>query len=549
MPAFVSPIISPNISIGSENSGWQGSIDISALGAGELKVGVSIQLTIQGSWSEALTSGGLEINNNLFKLPLQIASSTTPAPLEFPENRPYQAEVRIISLQGDKATFKLVSIEGKRPEDFVKVNELPRGLPQDEIVKPHASATLAGSDIKSEVEIYNFGLKKLNPQFLKTLPSQTAEIIKASLQKGEISVGFKRVLPSSILPAGAEFAQQEILSSHDKVLNLLSDAFKSFGAGKISQALETIKQAQGQSLFALTQNYKNTTVTGFKTALGEFVSPSNLKLSDNVPVELIIKSIQIPAEDVKNIIEHLRSETNPLQLLEDLGQQNSHEASPLQTRKIENLLPELKIRNTAPDIYETILQKIPTAGKTLMSNIVNYMKAIKYHDVHFWLGSEIVEKLAQSGVDGQEALQQLSSACSNAIRETTFWKIIEIPFYTGENIEKIRLSIKKSTDEEQKEAKAHSRPQGTRFLVDTVFSMLGKIQFDGYSHAKEKRFDLIIRTEKTISKDICSEIMRIFKTSLHDLSYYGTINVNVKENFIKIGEDKPEEKLGSGILI
>lgn len=86
-------------------------------------------------------------------------------------------------------------------------------------------------------------------------------------------------------------------------------------------------------------------------------------------------------------------------------------------------------------------------------------------------------------------------------------------------------------------------------MVDTSFSRLGEFQFDGFSVAKERRFDLIIRTSRSVGDDLCANIMRIFKTALNEVGYAGSINVNVKENFIKICEDERSETLKDGIYI
>ena len=87
-------------------------------------------------------------------------------------------------------------------------------------------------------------------------------------------------------------------------------------------------------------------------------------------------------------------------------------------------------------------------------------------------------------------------------------------------------------------------------MVDTSFSQLGAFQFDGFSFVKDRQFDLIIRTSQAIDEDLKSNIFGIFKTTLHNLNYTGTIKINVKENFIKICEDEnKEETLKQGLYV
>ena len=79
---------------------------------------------------------------------------------------------------------------------------------------------------------------------------------------------------------------------------------------------------------------------------------------------------------------------------------------------------------------------------------------------------------------------------------------------------------------------------------------MGGFQFDGFSLPAEKRFDLIIRTEKEIDNDFCAQIMQLFRTSLSAVDYAGNIRINIKEKFIKLCEDEPEKTiLQDGIFI
>ena len=73
--------------------------------------------------------------------------------------------------------------------------------------------------------------------------------------------------------------------------------------------------------------------------------------------------------------------------------------------------------------------------------------------------------------------------------------------------------------------------------METEFSKLGKFQFDGFSKAKSRSFDLIIRTSVKISDDFCSNIINLFKKSLYDLNYSGTIKINMVENFINFNDE------------
>ena len=84
-------------------------------------------------------------------------------------------------------------------------------------------------------------------------------------------------------------------------------------------------------------------------------------------------------------------------------------------------------------------------------------------------------------------------------------------------------------------------------MIETEFSKLGAFQFDGLSVASECRLDLVIRTSKKMEEDFCLAIINLFKKSLYDLEYIGSIKINQSESFIKI--DKEIQALPSGVYI
>ena len=93
----------------------------------------------------------------------------------------------------------------------------------------------------------------------------------------------------------------------------------------------------------------------------------------------------------------------------------------------------------------------------------------------------------------------------------------------------------------QKKKEQKRKPSGgVRFLVDTDFSKLGQFQFDGFSLASERRFDLVIRTSRLQNEDFCLHIINLFKKSLYDVNYVGNVKINLRESFVKVDIDQPE---------
>ena len=104
----------------------------------------------------------------------------------------------------------------------------------------------------------------------------------------------------------------------------------------------------------------------------------------------------------------------------------------------------------------------------------------------------------------------------------------------------VKLAVKKKKQDKDADNQPSPHKKEARFVLETEFSKLGKFQFDGFSVVNERRFDLIIRTSKMLPDDFCAHVVNLFKTSLHAVDYHGNIKLNLKENFIKIADDEPD---------
>ena len=127
-------------------------------------------------------------------------------------------------------------------------------------------------------------------------------------------------------------------------------------------------------------------------------------------------------------------------------------------------------------------------------------------------------------------------------KETTSWRIVEMPFYDGFQLSAIKIAVKKDKQKQERQKDKKT----TRFVVETEFSKLGKFQFDGFSKVQLRSLDLIIRTSEQISDDFCLNIINLFKKSLYDLDYSGTIKINRAENFINFND---ESIINEGVYI
>ena len=131
-------------------------------------------------------------------------------------------------------------------------------------------------------------------------------------------------------------------------------------------------------------------------------------------------------------------------------------------------------------------------------------------------------------------IQNLQMYLNSSIKDTPNWKIVDMPLFDGSQFFPLKLAVKKDSDKSQKNIT--KQKSGSRFIVETEFSKLGRFQFDGFANATKRNFDLIIRTSKCVDDDFFSHIINLFKNSLYIMDYTGSIKINQEAEFINLQE-------------
>ncbi len=210
------------------------------------------------------------------------------------------------------------------------------------------------------------------------------------------------------------------------------------------------------------------------------------------------------------------------------------------TDKIVKLFSNIKNQEQGSVKLENIISKLPKHNADFTVNLHKVMQAIKQDDVKMWLGTELVEELNSSGLQGKELIGGLQQILSEQKTQIANWKIIEIPLADSQHLNKIKIAIKQNDDQDSQQMIA-KQPRGTRFVIDTNFTVFGEIQFDGFCVAKERRFDLVVRTQKPLSQNLIVDMINLYKKSLVEVKYAGNIKVNSQESFIKIDKDNTQQ--------
>ena len=466
--------------------------------------------------------------------------------LNLPDSGEYELSARLVSKNPQSFELKILTINNQKPEDFlprptngttsgqsVKNPVMPE--PDNGRIMPAKTETAIITDKSSLFSEAGMLPLKLGTALEKIFVQNNVPPAVAR-QLGESLNNFS--LQLQIVSVPAETAQNAVPADKipqsdflQKIVTLVKNNMPSDGGTlpeKIMQQLtkDIVGQVTVQQNKFITGEMKNADGRLWpvvETPLGPLVPETNLKIPD---------------------------ETKLLLQITGLFQNKAAEVSKLSSPGLKEVFELLQARGMN-DVEDTILQKIPQNNEKLLSNIMSFVKAARSGKPEHWLGAETLNRLKAAGTDGTEVLEKLNNAVNAQVQENSGWKIINIPFYGDNMFNRIRVAVKKMEDEEQqRQEKRRKEKSAVRFVVDTSFSVLGAFQLDGFSFVKDKRFDLIVRTEKDMSRDFCSEMMRLFQKSLEDVGYSGNMKINVKENFIKICEDENKNAtLENGIFI
>ncbi len=558
MTNVVPPLVSPTINIGNITSNLTGSINNTSANVNISNLNVGQQITIQIN-PQNLTQTG---NNFLFHLDLSLPDvngkhQTITVPVEFTQqlklpSQPLEMQIRITAQTPQKTDFRVISIDGK---------------PVSTLVMPLAKQDISSSMTSAVVN--NISQSTVNIQKHPLLPLKLLPLIEQSLtssiqiSQSQISE-FIQLLPDFRIKT--EITNFEIHSQNQQLpINITNNNVPQLPVD-IANKLESMVKNLFQNIVANSPN-RNMQIP-FTDVLSAPVSQSY----EGVPSSPIYSSIEqllqqligreLPAQVIEKgelkVLQTPFGEIVPeIPLKMEVGEQlllriseliipkednkTAKISTPI-TNKIIEIIKPLQEQIT-PEVYSALVEKIPADNTKMLSNIISFLKAAADENINTWLGNEITDNLRLSGSKVQESLNQLESLLIGRKEENSQWRIIEVPFYDTENLRQIRVAMRKYTKEDNSRSSKRTKHDVSRFVIDTTFTVLGAFQFDGFSIAKDKRFDLIIRTEKDIGKDFCSQIMHLFRSSLSAVDYAGNIQINIKEKFIKLCDNNTENTI------
>lgn len=479
----------------------------------------------------------VSLNGQTLELPLKLKLDL---PLDLSRENNLRMEIKVTALQGQNASFSLTAVNGRRPEAFVR--------DMLNLIRPSASAqqTSAAAPIFNINISPHAALRSEQPANLPAVIARLSEEIAVS------SPAVKEVvLLAENFPVRENVA--EILTKlppatrnafEASLREMLANYAVSPSSQKPEEFLRSIVLLLGRQIVA-----SPAAVEIRETMLPPLFQKLDIPLAE---VETL-PDIKIPSQTISadlTLDELLSARENVLPLSLSALQPGREKVPAAEKDTLFQILSLLRKDEKSFNLIRPLVNKIPNPeSDRLLVNLVNYVKAARSGDLTQWLGKEISGSLRQQGAEGQEVSDRLSSFLTVNSRETAGWRMMEIPLLTGQTVSYIRMAVKRKGEDENAKNSHRRREAGTRFVVDTSFSALGKLQFDGMSFEKQRSFDLIIRTEKELPADVNDMIRGIFNKTLLEMKYIGTIEIKFKENFIKPWENNSEQSISRGILV
>lgn len=409
-----------------------------------------------------------------------------------------------------------IGISGRLYPQLQTENTQPL-LPQEQIITNHIPISSSNNKgVNIEVDLHPIKLKQfvdITLQGTKVSPNIKQQIIDIV---GTITANITNV--GNKVPQNNEL----ILQPLQNIIRQIADNPKDLISLKPQLDAE-INNLIGQQIDGKIIKRVNDTTT-VKTILGDtfFASKIKLPLNENVVVNISskISSPQMELKFVDNLIKMIHPKNN-----------NSVDFDKIMHS--ENSKNLLKLSSEIPtNILHTVFSKLPFQPNNLLENIYNFYQAATKGDISKWLGKETIKNISKNNPSETKIISELNNFVSTSLKETPSWRIVEMPIFDGNQMNILKLAVKKDSSNSQKTK--HKKQNGTRFIVETEFSKLGSFQFDGFSNIAKRNLDLIIRTSSLLSDDFCSNIINLFKKSLYNLNYSGTVRINKQENFINL---------------
>ena len=182
---------------------------------------------------------------------------------------------------------------------------------------------------------------------------------------------------------------------------------------------------------------------------------------------------------------------------------------------------------------------VPQANPQLTTNVLFFLSALRGSNLRQWLTGAPLRTLERERPELLGRINEDFGQMTRVFNDApgADWRAALVPFLNGSALEQVRMysrGRRGRNDEEEDEQ------DQSRFIIDVELSEIGRVQMDGLVRGKDKRFDLILRTDAPVPPAMRRDIIKIFTDSTEATGVAGTILFQGNREFVEIlvtGED------------
>jgi len=180
-----------------------------------------------------------------------------------------------------------------------------------------------------------------------------------------------------------------------------------------------------------------------------------------------------------------------------------------------------------PNTYQQLVRAtMPQFNSHLLKNMLIVIGALKVGNIQNWMGDAPIRVLEQLN---PVLLSQIRDDFSRLAGESedqlsNDWRTYFSPFLQENGIGLLRLLMRNFEDDENSNNKRNIKKTSPRFIVDIHLSNLGRIQLDGLVKSRQKKIELIIRSDQLIEKRVQTKIQEIFSEAEEIVGFSGSVS-------------------------
>jgi hypothetical protein len=167
--------------------------------------------------------------------------------------------------------------------------------------------------------------------------------------------------------------------------------------------------------------------------------------------------------------------------------------------------------------------------------LVRFLAARRSGELDRWLGAEASARVREGGGLVRElgdAVRALSGTVSDPAGQE--WQHHVLPLLDGPRILKVELFARR----EEAGGEAGGGTRGQRFVLDASSAGAGRFQLEGRLDRRERRLDLVLRSERALAAEARQDIRSAFHRAREAVRYAGGVRfLGPARAFVAFQED------------